>query len=108
VSFLLLDSNYDVEGEMTYSWNIATLVEREFTYIWNAYGAIVAEITYKWNIAAYLEKEWTFKWNIVAYLERDFAFLWNVYDSAASIGRKAKYTFKVPAAVNRFYRMFRA
>lgn len=99
---------YAISREYTFSWGVYEGVAAEFTYIWDVLEAVQAEYIYLWKvIVGGVSKQFTYKWNTVAYLSREFAYIWNLYDTAASIGSKVKYSFKASPVANRFYRKFR-
>lgn len=85
MSWLLLNSQWDISRALRYQWNITENLTGTLSYSWNIFENVTASLDYVWDIKSLITEALAFSWNVLENVSGSLAYSWdiNTYFSTA-------------------------
>lgn len=81
MSLILLNSDFEVENTLTYSWNTYADVEKSLEYSWDILEYIEKVLEYSWTISEWIKNTLVYSWSVRNWVENTLVYSWNIIRS---------------------------
>ena len=85
MSWLLLNSQWDISKALEYRWNITEDLTKNLPYSWNILENVTGSLAFSWDIKGFVTGGLAFSWNILGNVSGVLGYSWdiNTYFSTA-------------------------
>lgn len=78
MSWLLINSQWEVGSGLSYSWSIHGNAQGDLPYSWRIEENVSGPLAYSWSIGGYVENTLSYSWNVLRDIAQGLPYSWAI------------------------------